>query len=200
MKISIISPTLQRESLVAWCESVNRQEGEWQHIVVVDCFELNLELMERIKHPQRVIVKCDAPHCDWGNTCRRNGWNHAVGEYVVYLDDDNFFSPDPLILRDIEQVITAAGCPPFCLFPIVRHGSVFFYYPPALCMTDTANLVLRRDVGQWPDVRASTADGILAEYLLREHGCTPFPDFRPIIHMPSSSRGKSTREGEGMEW
>jgi glycosyltransferase involved in cell wall biosynthesis len=198
MRFSIISPTLQRESLVACCESVNSQSHRnWQHLVIADVEALDLDLMARIRHPQRIILKCPYPHRNWANTCRHNAWEYANGDYVVHLDDDNTLA-DPHILRDMDDALDFCA-PAFAVFPILRHASIFYSHPPRICHVDTGNLVLRRDIGRWPDIPDATSDGILAERLHAQYGSLGFRLFRPIIIMPKSNVGKGVREGEGTE-
>jgi glycosyltransferase involved in cell wall biosynthesis len=197
---SIITPTLQRESLVQCCESVNNQtlsEG-WQHIVIADVEELDDSLIRRIEHPQRIIVKCPYPHRNWANTCRYDAWEHASGMYLVHCDDDNTLF-DSRILEDMAEALASSDYPKFAIFPIFRHGYVFFSDPPRLCYTDTGNLVPQRKIGRWLNIPDATSDGILGEQLAAEYGATGFPNFRPIITMPCSSVGRGVKEGEGMQ-
>jgi len=188
---SIITPTLQRESLLLTCESVNQQTyKDWQHIVVVDCETLDLDLIEKIKHPQRVIAQCPVPHKNGGNTCRHNGWTLAKGEYVQYLDDDNYLA-DEEVLEAIHNALLWKGFPLVAFFPILRLGSIFFPDgAPRLCHVDTANLIVAKEVGQWPDIPDYTSDGIFIEHLVHAHPYASFESFNPIIVMPVISGGK----------
>jgi hypothetical protein len=196
---TILTPTLQRESLVACCESVNSQTlTSWQHVVMVDCADYDVGLMARIAHPQRVIVKCEKPHRNWANSCRHNAWKYATGETEIFLDDDNCLL-DSTTLQEVHDHLEKRGFPNFAIFPIFRHGSVFYNYPPAICMTDTGNIVVKREIGRWLDVPDATSDGMLAEKLFKEYGCVGFSNARPIIVMDESHKGKGVRTGEGME-
>jgi hypothetical protein len=83
-----------------------------------------------------------------------------------------------------------AGNPDWAIFPIHRHGSYFFNDPPGLCMTDTLNVVVKREIGRWPDIQAREADGHFVEALKASHpNYASFPHFRPIGVMEYSSNG-----------
>lgn len=186
---TIITPSLQRESLVRCCESVDAQTfTNWQHIVMVDCAELDSELLKQIEHPQRRIIKCPVPHGHFGNRCRHAAWEFAAGEYLLGLDDDNaMYRPDAL--ADVAKSLEEAKFPDFALFPIHRHGSIFLLLPPGLCMTDTANVVVKRGIGRWPDMEAREADGHWVEALKAKYKYAAFPSVRPIVLMEKSSNG-----------
>src|SRR5208337_5229314 len=122
---SIITPTIQRPSLLWTCDSVNAQTlTDWQHIVMVDQKIVDNDLMEKIQHPQRIIVQCDQPHRNYGNTCRHHAWDYASGKYLLYLDDDNYLS-SPNILESLFEVLKNDN-PDWAIFPIHRHGRMFF--------------------------------------------------------------------------
>lgn len=188
--ISIITPSLQRESIVACCESVDGQSFKnWQHVVAIDGLELDDRIMEKIEHKQRRIMVCGVPHRNYGNTCRHNAWLLTGGEYVLYLDDDNTLMHKD-VLKGIHEVIGESKAP-FAVFPILRHGQKFFSVPPRSCHVDTANLVIRRDLARWPNRDEYTMDGIFYEQLAKAHpNFAAFPDFTPIVRMDKSSEGK----------
>src|ERR1700691_970430 len=130
---SIITPTLQRDSLLRCCESINSQTfaDNWQHIVMVDSYTIERDLIERISHPQRIVAGCATSHKNFGNTCRHRAWLFATGQWCLYLDDDNYLA-DARILEDLA--VALEGIPErWALFPILRHGSPFFHEPPRLC-------------------------------------------------------------------
>src|SRR5208283_3850689 len=124
MIFSIITPTVQRKSLLETCRSVDEQtlSDHWQHIVIVDSHTLDKELLAKIKHPQRLIVQCDKPHRNSGNTCRHDAWKLATGEYCWYLDDDNIVASSQT-LHHIAKQLDNLGDEQWTLWPIFRHGS-----------------------------------------------------------------------------
>jgi glycosyltransferase involved in cell wall biosynthesis len=181
MKFSVITPTLQRQSLIECCRSVDIQDGaEIQHIVMVDCEHLREDLLEKIARPNRLIVKCERPHQNGGNSCRHNAWKLATGEYIFYLDDDNTLA-DFRVFADIAFALHQANMPAWALFPINRLGGRFYCDPPRSCHVDTMNVVLRWDYAEWPDTTAYGSDGVLVDSLIeRGVAYAAFPDFREI--------------------
>lgn len=189
----IITPTIQRYSLLETCESINRQTyTNWIHHVAFDCTMENFdrELANKIKHSHRCISICEVNHRNGGNTCRHNVCNYYAADWVIYCDDDNFLS-DENILQDIASVLEPLpSTTKWAIFPITRLGGKFYTDPPRSCHIDTLNLVLRREVAQWPDTDAYGSDGILVDALMeREIPYAAFPDFRPIGVIPKISGG-----------
>jgi glycosyltransferase involved in cell wall biosynthesis len=165
---------------------VNSQtHPDWEHVVVVDGNHWNLALTDQIVHPQRKML-LTVETKNWGNKQRHLGWNFATGDYVIYLDDDNYLS-DEKILEDIA--IALADLPKWAIFPMHRHGWYFFNDPPGMCMTDTLNVVVQREIGRWSDIEAREADGVLVEALREKYPYAAFPNFRPIGVMETSSGG-----------
>ena len=186
---SVITPSLQRQSLIKCCQSVTTQSYDsWEQIVQIDCTEINKEIFAQIDHSQRWVYLCGERHGHYGNHCRHIAWEKTTGEYLVMLDDDNFLAHKDT-LRDIAKRLEAAQYPDFAIFPIHRHGSIFFNDPPGLCQTDTANVVVKRDIGRWPDIEAREADGHWVDALKAKYKYAAFPNVRPIIIMEYSSNG-----------
>src|ERR1700722_11558763 len=76
---SVITPTLQRDSLIRACRSLDEQTcDDWEHIIMVDTPQANYNLWDQIDPNEgfgkRKILLCDHPHADFGNTCRHNAW------------------------------------------------------------------------------------------------------------------------------
>lgn len=188
MRFSIITPTLNRESLVRCCDSLDKQTfNDWEHLVCSDGDVRNEEMQEKIQHPQRRLFAA-GPTRKWGNFQRWLMWEFASGSYIIYCDDDNEFFHEGA-LADIDRCLSSAGDPDFSLFPIYRHGRLFFNDPPGMCMTDTANICIKREIGRWPNVPTREADGLLAEYLKANYTYSAFPNVAPIILMEKSSDG-----------
>lgn len=189
---SIVTPSLQRESLKRCCDSIDAQSFEgWEHIIQIDCHPtlLKPDLLLALIHPNRRVFCCGTHHNNYGNSCRNLAWEKATGENLIYLDDDNYFS-DEHILRDIAAIPRHMLIPEqWRVFPILRHGSVFFNDPPGLCKTDTMNVVVKREVGRWPDIPDYCADGHWVENL-KQYPYQAFPNFRPIGVMEKSNEGR----------
>jgi glycosyltransferase involved in cell wall biosynthesis len=189
---SIITPTLQRESLVACCDSIDAQTlPSWQHIVMVDAPSKDRDLCIEIKRNddlgRRWVHCCGVAHKDGGNTCRRTALFGAMGQYIYFCDDDNYLADDR-VLEDMATALEGAGMPPWGLFPITRLGGRFFTDPPRSCHVDTMNFVLRSDIAYWPDTDAYGTDGILVDDLMaRGVPYVAFPNFRPIGVIPKIS-------------
>lgn len=187
---SIITPTLQRPSLLRCCESVDRQTFQsWEHLIFVDAEILNGELAAKVSHEQRAFLVPGVRYNDYGNTPRHLAWGHATAEWIIYCDDDNYIaSPDTLLYLSLALEKLPQNTK-FAIFPILRHSQRFFNDPPGLCMSDTANVVVRREVGRWPAIQDYTADGIWIEALKAKYKYAAFPDFDPIVVMEKSNLG-----------
>ena len=158
---------------------------------MLDVAEINNKIFCAIQHPRRRVMQCDYPHRNYGNTCRHKAWAYATGEYLLGLDDDNALY-DNSVLESIHKHLNGPlfGKPDWAIFPIHRHGQIFFHDPPGLCMTDTANVVVRREIGRWPDGPEYTMDGVWVDQLKANYPYLAFPAHRPIVYMPKSSEGK----------
>lgn len=157
MRYTIITPTLLRDTLHRLCESIERQTySDWQHVVVVDVNPLLVDesMIDQIEHPQRLMLLCGQAHRDSGNTCRRNGWDYAQGDYVFYIDDDNYFADDDVLetLRFVTQ--------PVALFPLLFMGEQGPVEPVSVGSSDGNQLLVRRDIGRWPNLKGTDTDGI----------------------------------------
>jgi hypothetical protein len=115
-------------------------------------------------------------------------WDKATGDYLLYLDDDNMMA-HPTALREIHDALVRESLPDWALFPIHRHGSKFLLLPPGLCMTDTANIVVKRGIGRWPNIEAREADGHMVEQFKANYAYSAFPNLTPIVVMERSSNG-----------
>ncbi len=188
---SIITPTLERSSLVQCCESVNVQMFEkWEHIVVADVDQEHYSIWDQweIRDQRRLCLRSPRVTHQWGNFQRHLAWEWATGEYLLYLDDDNVMA-HPTALQEIHEALVSDGLPDWALFPIHRHGSKFLLLPPGLCMTDTANIVVKREIGRWPNIEAREADGHMVEQLKANFAYSAFPNLTPIVVMERSSNG-----------
>jgi glycosyltransferase involved in cell wall biosynthesis len=186
---SIITPTLQRESLVDTYKSIASQTFvRWEMLIQVDDDAIDEYAFARIGPTRKVWVEsCGVRHNDGGNTCRREALKRATGEYVWFVDDDNTVADDR-VLEDMAKALEDAGKPPWALFPVTRLGHHFYTDPPRSCHVDTMNFVLRRDIAYWPDTNAYGSDGILVDDVMsRKIPYAAFPNFRPIGIIPKIS-------------
>jgi glycosyltransferase involved in cell wall biosynthesis len=188
---SIITPTIQRESLIQTCESIDQQAfTDFEHLIAVDGGVLDCNLMEKCTNHrnvgQRIWLAMDKRYNNGGNTPRIEALKSASGKWIMFCDDDNFY-PDPRIFLDVAEALQNIT-EPWAIFPITRLGGRFYSDPPRSCHTDTMNFVLRRDIAYWPDTDAYGTDGILVDDLVaRGIPYAAFPDFRPIGIIPKIS-------------
>ena len=199
MRYTLITPTIRRPSLVKCCESVNTQTcSDWEHLVIVDggrgehsglsiinrppqdtpvdTVEAWKDILRLIEHPQRKILYCDRAHRNSGNTCRHDAWAFATGEYVYYLDDDNYLA-SPLSLEYLKAVTGEWALVPMSSSSDISHR--YFADPPGRGRTDTGMYVIRREPARWPDIPNYEADGLFAEELVRKG----IP-YQTLFHLP----------------
>ena len=188
--ITIITPTIQRESLKECCRSLDRQTfTQWEHIVVLDVDAVDYDLVESVCHSsERLMIMLGRRFGNYGNPARNRAWKYVRGCYIHYLDDDNRMA-DPNALQRIHDCLVQDREPDWAIFPIMRHGQRFFSDPPGNCATDTANMVIKREIGQWPDGPEYTMDGLFCDQLKHNYAYSAFPDVDPIVVMEKSSLG-----------
>ena len=199
MRYTIITPTINNPTLVRACKSVENQTcTDWEHIVMID--GVNAYVPE---HPQRKMFHCPHRHNDVGNTCRYNAWEYAKGDYVYYLDDDNYLAHHD-VLEELKQVTA-----PWALLPIyrvgrggttknfhmtpagaketVRHspsgwgGHRLFHYPPHGGWVDVGSLLIRRDIARWTSKSLVCPDAEMAEQLYQTHPGQDMGHLRPVL-------------------
>jgi len=190
MKFSIITPTVMRQSLLDCCKSVDEQTlvGEWQHIVYIDTLAIDDDLLFKIAHPNRLIIQCDKPYRNGGNTPRHLAWELATGEFCWHIDDDNTVA-SPHTLQQIANQLEKAPEADWTLWPIFRHGSLFFFDPPQPCYFDTGNAVVRREFAQWPNIDAYASDAVWLQQF-KDKPYKAFSDALPIMIMEKTSFGE----------
>jgi glycosyltransferase involved in cell wall biosynthesis len=165
IKFTLLTPTIERDTLIRCCRSVERQtHGLWQHLVVLDGPAWTIPLDE-LRHPNRTFLVSGRRHHDVGNTARHLAYDHIAGDYVIGLDDDNYLLHD----RVLEVLAGALDGSDWAVYPIVAGGSWFFLDPPGRGRTDQAQMVYRPVIrGQevrYPRVQDYDGDGLLCEWL-----------------------------------
>ena len=112
MMFSIITPTLQRESLIRCCQSVDLQTfKDYEHIVWIDSDEINCELFKSIQDDKRFIYSSKRKHGHYGNHARNCAWKAAKGNYVIWLDDDNWCDDVVIIPEMLALGIDVVSAP-----------------------------------------------------------------------------------------
>jgi glycosyltransferase involved in cell wall biosynthesis len=159
-------PTLVRSTLTRAVNSIISQTNkDWELLLCVDTpLIFNKEKTDRLnglpKDDRIKIYRCGKQHGDYGNHCRHQAHDRAKGDYVLFLDDDDYLADDR-ILETLEQVTKL-----WAVFPIMRCGNLWFCDPPGLCKTGNGMYIYRRFLGlKYPDTSDYTADGALVEQL-----------------------------------
>ena len=189
MRYTIVTPTICRQSLSRLCASTDSQtQADWEHLIVIDMPQESLtkdhrRVIESIpSKPNRSYFYCDRNHNNYGHTCRHQIWEQAKGDYIVYVDDDDYFA-DKDALKALDAVSE-----PWAVFPVLRHGKLFFNIPPGSWKTGTGMFMHKREIGRWPDSDSYDADGSFVEELKQNHKYQVV-DSGPIVVLPKSSFG-----------
>jgi glycosyltransferase involved in cell wall biosynthesis len=178
-KFSIITPTILRVTANRTMESVDAQtSNDYEHIVIVDGVDANIP-NAWLRNPRRYPARCRDRHNDCGATCRNDAvTKHARGDYILYLDDDDYYVPDT-----IETLARLVKDENFGVFPIMLSGERWLRLPPGPCRTPTCGMYHRRmvrgEIIAMPRDQRHYADdsawaGQLAErFGYRDHDCPP---------------------------
>jgi SAM-dependent methyltransferase len=191
IKYTVITPTILRPSLKTACRRLETQTYKnWEHIVMIDT--PGAEIPDWLYHPQRKVRVCRTPHNNVGNSCRCNAWPLITGDYILYLDDDNYYHSRSLALL-AEAIMRMEPRPEWGVFPMVRLGQVFFNISPGKNRTDTGQffhkpIIHGKEIRYLP-LSEYNADGEMVDRLSLI--CKPAiinPDI-PLINMPVRSFG-----------
>lgn len=157
MKISVITPTWQRHSLLLdrCIPSVAAQTVAVEHVVSSD--GPDPELRSLLAGMDVVYVEQDEHSddpCNYGARARNRGLQAATGDLIAYVDDDNALRP-----RHVEVLALALELNPladFAYSQMYRHGlgDVIGSAPPAHGTVDSSILMHRKGgpgrFGFWP--------------------------------------------------
>ena len=156
IKFSIITPTLVRTSLMRTCGSVDKQTYKgYEHIVMVDTAPtpMQADVLECLSGIRRNVIYLGKRHNDYGNLARNTAWEHATGDYIMYLDDDDYYMPNALetIAAKLKEL---PKLPDFAVFNCTRMGQQFFHWPPRIEYTCSCQYVHKRVINgnpvKWP--------------------------------------------------
>lgn len=97
MNLSIIIPSIGRLSLLLTLQSIRPQLHDDDEVIVVFDGQPDKYLLRDIGHyaPQVVTLK-SGPHGDWGATPRTIGQGMATGDLLLWMDDDDEYTPNAL--------------------------------------------------------------------------------------------------------
>lgn len=176
---TVITPTLLRKSLVKACESIDNQNSSVQHIVMVDKDESLLtdsdkQILESIRNKHREIRftgKITGIN-DYGNNARNMAYQYVKGDYIFYLDDDDYYINRPF--QSISLFILNNDNPDIVIFPIRRYGDRFFNIPAGRTRTCSNQFCHKpyfaNTFWQWLAAVDYEADGIFLEEMINRKG------------------------------
>lgn len=195
MRYSILTPTLVRNSLKRLCDSIDSQSSlDWEHIVVVDSRAIltaeQWDILASLgRAGRRVYFNAEQHPPDYGNAARRLALDQASGEYVLGIDDDDFYA-DPGVLKTLECVTGT-----WAIYPVLARGQRCYYDPPKIHGTGTAMFMYRRDTGcRFPANTDYSADGQLVEELKSKFPYQALPHLRPLVIYERANVGRTDAE------
>ena len=194
MRYTFITPTLVRDTLKRLCDSIDSQTNtDWEHVVVIDCVlsEHQNEIIQSIApNPRRQFVTCTTKHVkDYGNAARRQAFDLAQGDYILDIDDDDYYADDKVL--DTLMKVTAV----WAVFPVLAYGKRCHPPKPEKYRTGSAMFMYRRDTGmKFPDNTSYSADGELVEQLKAAYPYQSLDDERELVIYPRHNRGMTQEE------
>lgn len=199
MRYSILTPTILRPTLKRLCDSIDSQScKDYEHVVIVDCVPdaEGQALLKEIEHPNRVILmNPNAPHpCDFGNNARRYGFGYAQGDYILQLDDDDYYA-DSEVFETLKCVTRI-----WAIFPVLAYGRRCHRKDPGRHKTGSAMFMYRRDTGlKFEDSTEYSADGNLVEELKKRYVWQSLDDIRELVIYEKANRGRTQEQIEAWE-
>lgn len=200
MKYTIITPTILRPTLTRTCASIDNQtvKPSFEHIVYVDKGDLSandFELIASLQKPYRTFILGGKSTNNYGNTPRHEAGKLAKGEFLMYIDDDDYYVPD--LFQKIEDNVRETT--DIVIFSALRHNEVFFNIPAGLCKTTSCQWAHRRIIeGRqilWTDTWAGNQDYLIDGRFLESVLNMPniniqYIDSDPLVIIPESNYGK----------
>lgn len=206
MKFTIITPTLLRPTMYRTMASLRTQSfQEFEWLVGIDLPRawwgrgeeaLAAALIRNLKVH---ITLSDHPHeNDYGHGMRRLLSARAAGEYVLYLDDDDFLS-DANVLATLAERVQEK----WAVFPVTREGSLL-YNPDAIapCNITLSSFVVHRDHCVFPEAGDRKGkdlyqlDWELVRGIIHDCGPPQRLDGRPLVTIPRPNKGTRDIEVE----
>ncbi len=195
MRYTLITPTLVRDTLPRLCDSIDMQTNtDWEHIVVVDCLldTHKRDVLRQISsNPRRRFLYATTTHGnDFGNSARRQAFDAALGDYILDIDDDDYYA-DADAFKTLERVTKT-----WAVFPVLAYGKRCHPPKPALGLTGSAMFMYRRDTGlKFPENADYSADGQLVEQLKRLYpDYQSLDDSRELVIYPQGNAGREQSE------
>lgn len=189
MRYSIITPTLVRSTLRRLCISIDAQtNGDWEHLVGIDTWisKDKQKILDSLgADPRRRVFQFTDKHDnDFGNHCRRAMFDKARGEYILYIDDDDFYA-DVNVFKTLETVTET-----WSIHPVLALGKICHAVPPRIHHTGSAMFMYRRDTGiKFPDNADYSADGQVVEELREKYQYQNLSSVRPLVIYEKANHG-----------
>lgn len=135
---SVLSQTLQDFELLIIADNCQR---------TVDIIQQNFDLSEQLK----LFKNCKERNTKvWSAECRNIGIDNAKGEYLLYLDNDDYFTPDYLENLDCEITIKSLyfvdDITLHTDFPLQRRCNI----KPFMC--GTSNVIHKKGRSRWANL------------------------------------------------
>lgn len=190
VKFSILTPWLpNRPSIYTSIECIDNQTYDnWEHLISVDREGFTLDV---VPDTRRKIINCVPEHRNWGNGCRHMLWEHATGEWILYLDDDDLLFPN--CLEEVAKFVQDNTTHSWGYFSLFLGHFRFFNYPPAGGLITGGQVFHRKHLlngvdGRWYDNDSYGADWELVSQILMPSG-DPILIEETLGKLPSHSRG-----------
>lgn len=126
-KFTIITPTFLRESIERLFKSIDSQTySNWQHIVLIDSkpTDEEFELLSKYRQLNRLFILYKPGELSgWpGSEMRHFAWDYALGDYLLYIDDDDWYE-----IQALEILNRYIDTELWGIFPVTRLGQRFFH-------------------------------------------------------------------------
>lgn len=194
----MITPTIFRPQLEITCQSIDKQLCdclEIEHIIIHDGpkqpeFE---ELEKAFNSDHRKIYYTKERYGKYGDGPRKEAWQYATGDYILYIDDDDWYINNTFkVIQDHLELTD--NKPIWGVFPAQRMGETFFNLPPAASMTVSCqHFHMRIDPDGNPITWVDGDYGVDGEWL--EGMKQKYPDYmviegKPLVRVDYISRGE----------
>lgn len=198
VKFSIITPSIGRTTIIKTIESIRSQGYEnFEHIIVADgddAYQRLKILLDPYKDDLRIKLYSTEQTKNFGNYQRRVASEYVTGNYVMYLDDDDWYLGNAF--HKIANFIIANDKPFFGIYPCLRASSIFFNQPPGSCMTVSCQYFHRSidENGErikWLEddySRSYLLDGAFVDYLRERFGFVAL-HCEPLVQVDYASSG-----------
>lgn len=153
---SVLNQTLQDFELIVVSDNCQK---------TVDIIQQNYDISERLMLFKNVRERNTK---QWSSECRNIGIEESRGEYLLYLDNDDYFTPDYLELLDCEITLKNLYFVDDITLhtdkPIQRRCNI----KPFMC--GTSNIVHKKGRSRWADIaRYGHEDWQFIQCLINEY-------------------------------